>query len=77
MLNAEGKGKARLNMHFEFNEDIFFFGDNEKFITTPIGHELKLASDCCDRYNYTLMRILIFVCHLNSNKFNLAISSEK
>ncbi len=57
MLNTDGKGKATLNMHFEFNEDIFFFDENEKFITTPIGNELKLASDCCDRYNYTLMRI--------------------
>lgn len=57
MLNTDGKGKATLNIHFEFNDDIFFYGDNEKFISTPIGNELKLVSDCCDRYDYTLKRI--------------------
>ncbi|HMW40430.1 MAG: hypothetical protein K1X68_13950 [Saprospiraceae bacterium] len=57
MLNTDGKGKAILNMNIEFNDEIFFYGDNEKFIPTSIGNELKLVSDYCDRYDSTLMRI--------------------
>lgn len=56
-INKNSKGEAILNMVFDHNDDLIFYGDNEKIISTPITNELQLFSECCDRYNYLWKRI--------------------